>query len=299
MWWRGVFVLRVCFTGLNVQLAGKSLVQSVCQQRSDGRGQDVGPSHTQVGVHTEDVLSDSVSPNHYCSWSVCVCVETVSWFMVLVAPWIPQRCAQVERQFALHAAIHGNCTRFRQDPSELEIGYNLYMCQDKCVMNHWPETIVCSLRQLQTRLGPRAGPGVQVQWAEQLNQWTNQPKVHSCQTRNHCLLLFFLSCSYITFILNGFCLRRSHITCPYTEGYSRGLTWIWECSFWPGRKYYWLFQSFMSTAASWSQTLSKAYCYLINICAWFSGQILVLSADSRLPFSRRCSPEIKHMLVWK
>lgn len=79
------------------------------------------------------------------------------------------------------------------------------------------------------------------------------------------------------------------LTCryPYKVDNSSGLSWISECSFWPRRRHYWVFHSFMSVIASMfnsrSKTPSKPYCYLINICAWFPGQLLFLRAVIKLP----------------
>lgn len=74
---------------------------------------------------------------------------------------------------------------------------------------------------------------------------------------------------------------------PYKVDNSSRLSWISKCSFWPGRRHFWVFHSFMSETApmfnSSSQTQSKPYCYLINIFAWFPGQLLVLSAVIKLP----------------
>lgn len=74
---------------------------------------------------------------------------------------------------------------------------------------------------------------------------------------------------------------------PYKADNSNRLSWISTCSFWPSRRHYWVFHSFQSETASMfnssSQNLSKPYCYLINICAWFPGQLLVLRAVIKPP----------------
>lgn len=54
---------------------------------------------------------------------------------------------------------------------------------------------------------------------------------------------------------------------PYWADNSSSLSWISKCSFWPGRRYFWVFHYFMSEMDFISLTQSKPDVYLINI--WF------------------------------